>query len=363
MDKVAENYVNPGHPTAFAGKQVLYNYYKGRFTKKQINDFLHGTDTYTVKREAKRVNSYNPYYVYEKRKLVQADLIDWTVDQDLVQANANTRYLFCVIDSFSRYLWVEPMKTKSAKECTATFIKILQAMGTKPQRFLSDRGSEFTSNMFRGLLRVNNITQIFANHHAGTVERVQRSLQSLIYRYIEENQSRTFLPVLQDLVKTYNTRKHRTIKMSPEGAEDDANLVALRENVVAYYEKAVAKGNKNTKFKIGDTVRILRDRGRFGRGYDDIFTREVFKIDVINNNMPIPLYNITNYDGTEHIKGTFYARELQIISKQVFKVSKVLKRRTRNKVKEAYVSWLGYGAEHNSWIPATDILRSYNATN
>jgi len=56
----------------------------------------------------------------------------------------------------------------------------------------------------------------------------------------------------------------------------------------------------------------------------------------------------------EEIKGGFYEKELQKVSKKVmdnsFKIEEVIRTRGRGKKKEAYVSWVGYPEKFNCYI-------------
>ncbi len=74
---VALNWLTPGHKTAFSGRGNLFRHYRGRIGNKEILNTLEHIPSYTVKREQKKVKIFNPYLVYEKRKLFQADLVDF----------------------------------------------------------------------------------------------------------------------------------------------------------------------------------------------------------------------------------------------------------------------------------------------
>lgn len=316
-------YFTLGHPSAFSGIDAI-NRHGTLKNKNIIAKELESNETYTIKREAKRPRAYNPYYVWEKRKHLQIDLIDYSALKSVFNANRGFKYLFCAIDGFTRYAWVKPMKNKTDKVCVKTFNDILSEMGTPPpQRVVSDRGSEFTSELFLNNLRRLNITPVFVNYKAGIVERFQRSLQSLIAKYQHKANKKNFVDVLPLLLQTYNTRYHRTIKMPPQEAEKDINRFKIRAHLRKKFDKVK---KKRPRFSIGDKVRVQKQTTKFSRGYDDIFTKQIFNVSKINYSLPIPMYSLTSFDGEEEIIANFYEQELQRVSGQPFEIRQILKK-------------------------------------
>ena len=315
-------FATPGKHAAFAGVSNLSKH--SHVSPKKIKIDLEEIDAYTRKREIKRPRVYNPYFVWEPRKLIQIDLIDFSKDSAMVRKNGGHRYLFCAIDSFSRFVWVKPMKRKNQNVSLETYVAMAREFGRKPQRVLCDKGGEFTSSAFRQMFASHGTTLIALNRKAGTVERFQRSLQSLIYKFIAYTGKKRFVHRLQDLVKSYNTRHHRIIKMSPTEAEQRENLETVRENLREYYEKALSK-RQRPRFKIGDKVRAKSRRNAHTRGYQDTFTESVYQVVGVNTVLPRPMFTISPLDDEANpIDQTFYAEELQRVGGKAFREPKVL---------------------------------------
>ena len=80
--------------------------------------------------------------------------IDDQFDADLASLiyyadnNDRYKYLLVVIDIFSRYGWVQPLKDKTAKEIVSAFDKILKEGGI-PKRLCTDAAKDFTSERFQ----------------------------------------------------------------------------------------------------------------------------------------------------------------------------------------------------------------------
>ena len=92
------------------------------------------------------------------------------------------RYFITFIDDFSRKLWVYILKEKSAAFTTFKNFKALveAESGHKLITLRSDRGGEYTSNMFQGYCREQGIKRHFTNAYTpqqnGIVERKNRTI-------------------------------------------------------------------------------------------------------------------------------------------------------------------------------------------
>ena len=85
---------------------------------------------------------------FEKRK-VHAAFKDniWGADladmQSLSRYYKGIRFLLCVIDIFSKYAWVVPLKDKKGVSIVTAFQSILKQSNRKPKKRWVDKGSDF----------------------------------------------------------------------------------------------------------------------------------------------------------------------------------------------------------------------------
>ena len=122
---------------------------------------------------------------FKKRKVYSSfrDNI-WGVDladtQLLSKLNKGFRFLLCVIDIFSKYAWVIPLKDKKGISIVNGFQKILNDSKRKPNKIWVDKGSEFYKNSFKKWLQDNNIVMYSANNKGKSVvvERFIRTLKN-----------------------------------------------------------------------------------------------------------------------------------------------------------------------------------------
>ena len=112
-----------------------------------------------------------------------ADLPDM---QLLSKFNKGFRFLLCVIDVFSKYAWVIPLKDKKGVSIVNAFQIMLDGSKRKPNKIWVDKISEFYNNCFKKWLHDNNIVMYSANNEGKSVvaERFIRTLKNEIYNYI-----------------------------------------------------------------------------------------------------------------------------------------------------------------------------------
>ena len=97
----------------------------------------------------------------------------WGVDladmQLLSKFNKGFRFLLCVIDIFSKYAWVIPLKDKKGISIVNAFQIILKESKRKPNKIWVDKGSEFYNNSFKKWLKDNDIEMYSTNNEGKSV--------------------------------------------------------------------------------------------------------------------------------------------------------------------------------------------------
>ena len=284
---------------------------------------------------------------FEKRKVYSTfkDNI-WGVDladmQLLSKYNKGIRFLLCVIDIFSKYAWVVPLKDKKGISIVKAFQIILRQSNRKPNKIWVDKGSEFYNVYFKKWLRDNDI--VMYSTHSGrksvVAERFIRTLKSKIYKYMTSISKNVYIDKLDEIVDEYNNTYHTTIKMKPIDVKDNKYMSTSKE-----------VNNKDPKLKVGNHVRISKYKNIFAKGYVRNWSEEVFIIKKVKNTVPWT-YIVNDLKG-EEIIGTFYEKELQKTSQEEFRIEKVIRR----KGDKLYVKWKGYDNSFNSWIDKANLVQ------
>ena len=362
---ILQIYKTPGHPVAFSSPYNIYLYLKKKVPLKVIQNILAEIDSYSLHREYKRPKYYNPYYIYFRRKKFQADLIDIS---SLKTDNENISFLLVIIDIFSRKIWVYPLKQKTAISTAAaisSWVDEMKSEDCSPSHLLTDSGTEFVNKNVKNILRENNIQfdQSKNIHKCAIVERVNKTLQILIYKYLTDKETTTYYDELQNLVNSYNSRPHRSLnKMSPNEADKPENEIKVRGIHCIKYAMINSKRKKYaSKFEVGDTVRIktyAQGLTNARRSYLQQFHGEYFSIIEIKKRMPITMYIIKSMNDEEIIEGGFYANELTHVKGDIFKIEKIIKTKGKGRNKQHLVRWRYFDSRWDSWIKDSDIIRT-----
>jgi hypothetical protein len=231
--------------------------------------------------------------------------------QSMQKFNDGFCYLLVCIDVFSKYAWVIPLKDKTGPTLVKAF-KIILASGRKPEKIMTDQGTEFLNRHFRALMKEEDIElyNTYNETKASIVERLIRTLKTKMWRYFTAKKTMRYVDMLPDMVYSYNHSVHRSIKAKP------ADVTSANEKEVWYtlYGDHNTVSNVKYKFKIGDQVRISKMKRTFEKKYLPNFFKETF---IINKQIPRdpPLYKLKDLDD-EELKGTFYEKELQKIIKE-----------------------------------------------
>ena len=272
-------------------------------------------------------------------KIWAADLADMTA---LSKENEGYRFLLLVIDTFSKYGWIIPLKDKKgetmAKELKELFKK------RKPEKLWTDKGREFYNKDVKDLVELYSTEN---EEKSSIAERWIRTIKEKMWKYFTDNNTYNYIDVLPDLVEDYNNTVHSSTKLTPIEASKKKNELTVWRNL---YPDRFKKYDIIPKFSVGDEVRITKKKKVFEKGYTTRWTEEIFTIIKVQNTNPVT-YKLADLQG-EEIKGTFYEPELQKTEQQIYRIEKVIKKEKGRSL----VKWKGYSDKFNSWVNNKDLI-------
>ena len=118
--------MDPSHPASFSNPQTLYKVAqkegKYKISHSQIKKWIQKQESYSRNKNVKRK--------FQQGRVIVAG-IDDQFDADLASLvfyaddNDGYKYLLVVIDIFSHYAWVQPLKNKTAPQIVKAFDEIL----------------------------------------------------------------------------------------------------------------------------------------------------------------------------------------------------------------------------------------------
>ena len=195
-----------------------------------------------------------------------------------------------VIDVFSKYSRVVPLKDKKGVSIGNAFQSILKKSNRKPNKIWVEKSGKFYNNSFKKWLQDNEVA-MYSTHNEGesvVAERFIRTLKNKIYKYMALISKNVYIDKLNDIVNEYNNIHHRTIKMKP---------IHVKDNTYINIDKEV--NDKDLRFEVGDHVRISKYKNIFAKGYTTNWSEEIFVIKEIKNTVP------WTYAGEKMVKKLF----------------------------------------------------------
>ncbi|GFX88148.1 hypothetical protein TNCV_159631 [Trichonephila clavipes] len=135
----------------------------------------------------------------------------------LPSTNKNYQHIFTVVDAFTKFTWLYPVKTVSA-ESALEKLKQQQKTFGNPIRIISDRGSAFTSKLFNDYCDEENIQHLQiatgVPRGNGQVERIHRTLIPVLTK-LSLDDSTKWYKYVDRLQRILNSTISRSTKWTP----------------------------------------------------------------------------------------------------------------------------------------------------
>jgi len=347
-----EIYYNPKHEAGFGSLKALVA--ASKLKRSDVEAWLRKQPTFTLhKRKRQHVKPLQPYRVSHQHVQFQADLVDYS---KYVKWNRGYKFILMIMDIFSRKAWAFPLKSKRGKEVAEVLESLFSSIPT-PQRLQVDEGKEFYNHNVQQVLSKDDIElfSIFSQYKCAHVERLNRTIKEKLEKIFTATNSRNWIDYLDEVMIAYNNTTHSTTKFKPNEV-NKSNEKEVFENTME--SRKPSKVNKKRKaLPVGTRVRISRNKGTFGRGYEANWsTEEFFVHQVLTNPFGIPKYVIKDANG-DIIRGSFYPQEVQAVDREeeIYQIDAILDTRRRRGRKEYLVHWQGYPTSMNSWVSESEM--------
>ena len=191
---------------------------------------------------------------------------------------AKNRYIMVIKDYITKYVWLIPLKTKTAMEVAEAFVGEFICQTGVPGRLVSDRGNEFVNQLLTNISKVLGINRISTTPYNpradGFVENHNKTLKDQLFHYVDnlkQDDWDVYLPTVQLM---YNTTVSLATGYTPmllmtgrEARMPSLNHMAteestLRKDVVnnAYILKMIETMRGYQDFALNQTE---KNKGRF----------------------------------------------------------------------------------------------------
>ena len=278
----------------------------GTITKENVADFLSKQEGYQLTKKT-TVNKEQFHPIIGPLGTYQIDLMFY---EQYATINSHFGVFFVAIEVNTRYLQIIPLKSKDQYEVLRGFAEFYMKAppDLTPQNILSDNGTEFKNATLQEIENELMINHYYADpddhRKLGMIDRVIRTIRTLIEKYMASYDTHRFIDQLPHLVDNYNTSSHTAIGMSPkEAVEHLTEVVELQQ--------AKKKGGKGgPEFVVGDQVRVLKKKGPFDKGTTQTFSKSVYNVEEVKGSR----YKLDNgktypYDRLQKIDETQQAPE------------------------------------------------------
>jgi len=256
-----------------------------KVTKKEVDEFIASrVEQQQTNMKAEKKRDPGRIVAYYPLSLIQMDIFDLS---KYASSNKQHKYILCIIDVYSRYVWCYKMKNKDNINVFDSFKKFITDSNLKkytPTILMSDHDSTFMSSKFQDILKDNEVIHqpnILDDHHAlGLIDNFALTLKKTLTRLILQNNSGNWIDSIDEIVDNHNDTKHAAINdIRPKDAFLEKNHRTIYD---INYEKSFYN-NVKSDIDVGDKVRI-KLTGKFIKGTDARYTDEVYTVTKVRGN-------------------------------------------------------------------------------
>ena len=187
----------------------------------------------------------------------------------------NVKYFLCVIDIFTKYAWVKPLKDKKGKIVLNAYIKIVNESNSKTNKSWVNQVREFYNKLIQEWLDDNDILMYMTYNEGKSVisERFMKTLRDKIYKKMTVNDRKSYPSYLNKIEDQCNNTYHSSV---------GKKLLML---IILLWLKKLRQILKLLNLKLM-IVRVTTSKNIFSNGYTENLSREIFIIDSLLKTNP-----------------------------------------------------------------------------
>lgn len=197
-------------------------------------------------------------------------------------------------------------KGKTCSEVAGAFKIILEDSASL--RITDGSGKRIFKPAFKQAVKTDNVHRVITNNEvkASAIGHFNRMLKTKMWRCCTTCNTSCYVDVLSKFIKSHNHSFHHAIR----ARHVDTNTLNSARVWKTLYGVVFKIKASVPLLKKGDLIRESRTKGRFEKGYEQMFADEIFIVAEIVRRGQLPAYYLTDYDH-KAIEGSFYPEELQ----------------------------------------------------
>ncbi|XP_011697582.1 PREDICTED: uncharacterized protein LOC105455741 [Wasmannia auropunctata] len=249
----------------------------------------------------------------------------------LPQSRGGVQYLLVVIDIFSKYVSLYPIKKATTKITLNKIINDYFQRVAKPEAILSDNGTQFTSKKWRESLGKENVRVIFSSvrhPQSNPVERTMRELGRFFRTFCAEQHTK-WAKYVKEIENILNLTTHSStgyipyeihygespqykikqlVDFPPDEKSDSIICVKVKENLIKSAKNRRKQQKRCSKVQLGINDLVLVRRSELSSALDKV-TKKFFQLYEgpykVKKIIPPNAYQLCNIEDKEKIRGTF----------------------------------------------------------
>ncbi len=246
---------------------------------KDVDTFLESQLSYQLLKETKNLKSNLGHIVaFHINEILQIDLYDLSRYET---TNKKYKYMFAVMDVFSRFAYIIPIKNKDIETTSKALEEVLSYNKTAPNLIMSDNDSLFLGGEFQKVLVKHDMhhdPNAVGDHNSlGIIDNFAKRIKRILTAQFLQTKKTNWIDIIQKIVRMYNNAPHSSLGgLTPaevmSGDDKDVNAFIVMVNSFKSQFNGTA-----TDLKIGDKVRIKLS-GDFQKGTDPRFSGKVYSV-------------------------------------------------------------------------------------
>ena len=216
---------------------------------------------------------------------------EFQVDLFFINDLENQKYKvgLLMIDIFTKYMSVIPLKSKEIGDVTAGLLEGFVKLGGTPEMIYADNEGSMGSTAMTQFFEEKNIKYIATRGSAPVAERSIRTFKEMLYKRIGTDKTKQWTELIYPVLLTYNNKNvHSSTGFTPADAKKSGNHMEVKANM----ELKAKHGRKYEDVNVGDFVKIFKKKKRGQKQQVSYWSEDKFEITSIETSHGQKYYKV-----------------------------------------------------------------------